>query len=69
MAELISISGPKKTDAEMAAAIRAEISPVLQQICDIMNAADKHDLTLGFNISRDSSGRHRVLDLKVTKVL
>ena len=58
-----------KTDVERAAELRALATPLLQQLCTIMDDARRDGLTLNFGIGADSFGRHTVNALTVVKPL
>lgn len=61
---------PGKTDAEKAAAYRAEMLPVLKQVCDIIQRARFDGLIIGWdNIGIDQFGRTVVPPINVTKPL
>jgi hypothetical protein len=47
------------TDAALAAEVRADMLPLLEQICVILNRARAHGLMIGFNCNVDQYGRHR----------
>ncbi len=66
-AELHSIQGTKVTDAERAAAIRAELRPVLDQVCEIITRARRDGINVGFNLGPDQFGIQRVQMLDLFK--
>lgn len=69
MNEAISLV-PGKTDAEKAAAYRAEMQPVLEKVCDIIQRARSDGLVVGWdNIGIDQFGRTVVPHINVTKPL
>lgn len=60
---------PMKTDADLAAAFRAELAPLMDQVCDILNRARKEGLILNFNVAPDQFGRVRVAEVSVVRPL
>lgn len=57
-----------RTDAVKAAEIRAEMTPLLEQVCLILNRARAEGLTVGFSCNPDQYGRYRP-DIGVLKPL
>lgn len=61
---------PGKTDTDKAAAYRAEMQPVLEQVCDIIQRARQDGLVVGWDsIGMDQFGRTIVPRINVTKPL
>jgi hypothetical protein len=60
---------PGKTDAEKAAKIRADITPILEQVCAVVGAARAEGMIVSFNIAPDQFGRVKVQALDITKPL
>ena len=58
-----------KTDIELAADYRAELRPLLELVCAIMENARKRGLKIGFNIAPDLYGRQVVQFIDVTRPL
>lgn len=65
---MISLT-PRPTDAERAAAIRAELAPVLDQVCVLLNKARSDGLNVNFTISFDPYGKQRVMTIDVMRLL
>lgn len=57
------------TDIAIAASIRADLVPLLEQVCAILNRAKHHGLNVGFNCNPDNYGRHRPSSIDVAKPL
>jgi hypothetical protein len=57
------------TDAALAAEVRAELPPLLEQVCAVINRARAHGLIVGFNCNVDQYGRHRPSAIDVTRPL
>ena len=60
---------PCKSDADLATEYRAELAPILEQVCDIFSRARKDGIILNFNISADQYGRMRVNEVSAVKPL
>ena len=60
---------PCKSDADLAAQYRAELAPLLDQVCDIFGRARKDGIVLDFNIGADQYGRMRVNEVSAVKLL
>ena len=57
------------TDAEKAEVYRAELKPLLDQICALFDRARKDGLVVNFNISPDAYGRSQPTGVSVVKPL
>lgn len=57
---------PSKTDAEKAAGYRAELMPLFDQLCVVLNRAKADGLIINFNVGADQYGR---IKLQATDVL
>jgi len=60
---------PIRTDAMRAADIRAELSPLFDQVCDVLNRAKRDGLVVNFQMGADAYGRYRLQDLTVVRPL
>lgn len=60
---------PRSTDAGRAAAIRSELSPLLEQVCALLNKSRSEGLNVNFNISYDPYGKQRVMAIDVMRLL
>lgn len=58
-----------QTDAGRAVALRDQLAGPLQQVCAGMDEARRMGLKVGFNITQDSFGRHRVNEIEIVKAL
>lgn len=59
-----------RTDAVIAAEIRAQLSPLLDQICAVMSKARADGLEVSWAIQPDSFGRHlRCTEIAIKKQL
>lgn len=63
------IHNPVATDAQRASDIRAKLRPLLEQVCEIIGAARRDGLAVGFNLQPDQYGIQRVVTLDVSKPL
>jgi hypothetical protein len=68
-AELHAIEGDKGSDVDKAARARAEITPLLEKICEILNRAKADGLIVSFNCSPDQYGRYKIVDIGIVKPL
>lgn len=59
----------RKSDAEVAADIKAGAGAMLAPICALMDEARADGLVLNFQIGVDGFGRSRVVDISVVKPL
>lgn len=60
---------PGKTDAEKASQIRADLLPILEQVCAVVGKARGEGMIVSFNIAPDQFGRVKVQALDITKPL
>jgi hypothetical protein len=61
---------PLRTDAVIAAEIREQLSPLLDQICTIMSKARADGYEVSWSIQPDSFGRHlRCTEIAIRKPL
>lgn len=61
---------PLRTDTVIAAELRAELSSLLDQLCQIMSAARADGYEVSWAIQPDSFGRHlRVTEIAIKKQL
>ena len=61
---------PLRTDAVIAAELRGQISPLLDQLCRIMSQARTEGYEVAWSILPDSFGRHlRVTEIAIKKQL
>lgn len=58
-----------KTDSSVAQDLRQDILPLLNGVCAVMDRARAQGLKVGFNVSQDNFGRHRVTDIEIVKPL
>lgn len=68
MSEVVQLT-TNATDKDKAEAIRAEIRPILEQACAIIQRAKGDGLVVGFSLAPDQFGIQRVGDISVTKPL
>lgn len=66
-AEVITTEG--KRDQDIAAMLRADIRPLLEGIAAKQNEAARHGLQIGFQLARDTFGRHFVQSIDIIKPL
>ena len=59
---------PTKPDSEVAAELRAELMPILKQVCDILDRARASGLNIGYSITPDQYGRHAAV-IQIVKPL
>lgn len=70
MSESVTKLTPTKPDSEIAAELRAELSPLLAQASGIIDAARRtHGLVVNFSIGPDNFGRIRCQEIVVTRPL
>ena len=60
---------PGQSDEDKAAAYRAEITPLLDRVVEVVARAKKEGLIIGFNIAADQYGRPKVQTIDITKPL
>lgn len=60
---------PNKGDAEVAAEIRADLKPLLEQVAVVMARARKAGFNTGWSIGWDAYGRPIVNAIDITKPL
>lgn len=61
---------PLRTDALIATELRAELGPLLEQICVIMSKARSEGFEVAWSILPDSFGRHlRCTEIAIKKQL
>lgn len=59
-----------RTDAVVAKEVRDALSPLLDQVCEIMSGAKASGLQVAWNIQPDSFGRRfRVVEISIVKPL
>jgi hypothetical protein len=66
---VLQVLEPGQSDADKAAAYRAEIIPLLERVVEVVARAKKDGLTIGFNISPDQYGRPKVQAIDIVKPL
>ena len=66
---IVSVLEPGQSDADKAAAYRAEITPLLERVVEVVARAKKDGLNIGFNISPDQYGRPKIQTIDVVKPL
>lgn len=70
MSESVTKLVPTRPDSEIAAEIRAELAPLLDQVATILGRArQSHGLQVQFNIAPDNFGRMRCQEIIVTRPL
>lgn len=60
---------PLRTESVKAQEIRAAITPLLDDLCEIINQARREGLIVGFQIGMDQYGRSRPQDISIVKPL
>ena len=58
-----------KTDADLAAELRAEMSPILGEVCKVLDKARAAGMKIDFMIQPDQFGRHVLPHVQITKAL
>lgn len=58
-----------RTDAVTAADLRARATPLLNQLCELVDEARAAGLNLGFGIGQDNFGRTIINQLNIVKPL
>ncbi len=65
----LSVVDTGKPDAVVAKELRDRATPLLEQVCELMNDARRQGLTLNFQLGTDGFGRSRVASLDIVKPL
>jgi len=60
---------PGKTDADLAAELRAMLRPLLEEVVLHLNSASQSGLQVNFQIGRDGYGRSALIALDVVRLL